>query len=177
MPTKIPALTLFTISVLMTSCSNADKERSREQAQQAQDKAREEAGRAKREMKELAADAKSEAKKLNAQMNQALEGSATGNASGSNAEEKLKTAGRELKAAGAQAETKLANAALIAKVKSKIATDVGVTTVGTVNVDSRGAVVTLSGSVSSQEEKEKVQKATGTVDGVEQVINYLTVKP
>ena len=159
------------------SCSSADKERAHEQANQAEQKAREAVAKSDQELKKLGSEAKSEAKTLDAKMNRAMQGG--GHSDGSSAEQKLDHAGAELKAAGSRAGVKLTQAATIAKVKAKLASDEGVTTVGSVDVsvDSAGSVVTLTGSVSSEESKRQIQQSAAAVDGVTKVVNHLTVKP
>jgi hypothetical protein len=72
---------------------------------------------------------------------------------------------------------KLDNAALLAKVKAKLASDVGVATLKNVNVDTGGSVVTLRGTVASAAERQAAQRAASQVSGVTSVINELKVVP
>jgi osmotically-inducible protein OsmY len=62
-------------------------------------------------------------------------------------------------------------------VKAKLATDVGVSTAASVDVDSTGQVVTLRGTVDSEEQKQQAEQAVMQVNGVTKVINLLQVKP
>jgi hypothetical protein len=72
---------------------------------------------------------------------------------------------------------KLDNAALLAKVKAKLASDVDVATLKNVNVDTSGSVVTLRGTVASAAERQAAQRAASQVSGVTSVINELKVVP
>jgi len=72
---------------------------------------------------------------------------------------------------------KLDNAALLAKVKAKLASDVGVATLNNVNVDTNGSIVTLRGTVGSAAERQAAQRAASQVSGVTSVINELKVVP
>jgi osmotically-inducible protein OsmY len=93
------------------------------------------------------------------------------------AERKLTDAGRELRTAGEHAAVKLDRAAMIAKVKTKLAKDVGLSVAASLDVDSTGQVVTLRGTVSSEEQKQHAERAAMQVNGVTRVINLLQVKP
>lgn len=75
------------------------------------------------------------------------------------------------------AAEKLDNAALLTKVKAKLASDVGVATLGNVNVDASGSVVTLRGTVGSDGERQAAQRAASQVSGVTRVVNELKVVP
>jgi osmotically-inducible protein OsmY len=72
---------------------------------------------------------------------------------------------------------KLDNAALLARVKAKLASDVGVATLNNVNVDTSGSVVTLRGTVASDGERQAAQRAASQVSGVTSVVNKLKVAP
>jgi osmotically-inducible protein OsmY len=65
----------------------------------------------------------------------------------------------------------------MAKVKAKLASDVGLSTVTTVDVRTTGDVVTLRGTVSTLEQKQHAEQAALQVAGVRRVVNELTVKP
>jgi hyperosmotically inducible periplasmic protein len=68
------------------------------------------------------------------------------------------------------------DAALVTAIKSKLATELGVTA-ASINVDSTDGLVTLQGAVSSAAEKSRAEEATKTIAGVKSVTNNLTVKP
>jgi osmotically-inducible protein OsmY len=93
------------------------------------------------------------------------------------AEAKLRRGGAELRDAGGKAGVKLDQASIIAKVKAKLATDVGLSAAATVDVDANGQVVTLRGTVASDEQKRQAERSAANVDGVTAVVNHLTVKP
>jgi osmotically-inducible protein OsmY len=72
---------------------------------------------------------------------------------------------------------KLDHAALIAKIKTKLATDVGLSTVTGVDVDASGRIVTLHGTVDSVQQKQEAERAALQVGGVTKVIDDLQVRP
>jgi hyperosmotically inducible periplasmic protein len=148
--------------LLVASCSQRDEERARQRAAEARQKAREGAHQLAHEVRR-AADA------LNHDVNQAVTGTGA-RADGDQARQKLRVASGE---AGA----KLDEAALLAKVKAKLANDAGLSTVTGVDVDVNGDVVTLRGTVSSPEQKQMAERAAGQVAGVSRVVDDLQVKP
>jgi osmotically-inducible protein OsmY len=68
------------------------------------------------------------------------------------------------------------DAAITAKVKSAIASDVGARAAAAVNVDTYKGVVSLSGFADSKDQVERTVKAAGKVTGVKQIKNDLRVK-
>jgi osmotically-inducible protein OsmY len=68
------------------------------------------------------------------------------------------------------------DAAITAKVKSAIASDVGARTAANVNVDTYKGVVQLSGFVDSQDQATRAADAAKKVDGVKSVKNDIRVK-
>ncbi len=72
---------------------------------------------------------------------------------------------------------KLDHASLLARVKSKLAADAGLSTLTNVSVAVNGSVVTLSGTVSSAEQKKAAELAAAQVDGVTRVRNHISVQP
>ena len=65
---------------------------------------------------------------------------------------------------------------LTGKVKSALATDVGLKTVTGINVDSdKGGVVTLKGKVDTADQKKRAEAVAKKVSGVKSVKNQLTV--
>jgi hyperosmotically inducible protein len=69
-----------------------------------------------------------------------------------------------------------AAAALTTKVKTALASDVGMRTMTDINVDSDDGVVTLKGKVDSAEAKKKAEEIAKKVDGVKRVKNELRVE-
>ncbi len=132
--------------IICFGCSKADQEREHEKTAEARAKVR-----------KLGDEAKQEARSLKQNINRAVSG---GPGPGTQSE------------AGA----KLDRAAMIAKVKAKLATDVGLSTVTGVEVDASGQVVTLRGTVSSEQQRQQAEQAVRQVSGVTRVINDLRVK-
>ena len=68
------------------------------------------------------------------------------------------------------------DAALSAKVKTAIATDVGARAAGSLNVETYGGVVELSGFADSDQQASKAAQAAGKVQGVHSVKNAIRIK-
>jgi hyperosmotically inducible protein len=68
------------------------------------------------------------------------------------------------------------DAALSAKVKAAIATDVGARAAGSLNVETYGGVVELSGFADSQAQATRAAQAAKKVQGVRSVRNEIRVK-
>lgn len=148
--------------LFLSSCGQRDEERARQRAAEARQKAREGAH-------ELAHEAKRAVNALNRHVDQAL--------NGTGARADGQEAGQKLRRGGEEAGAKLDQAALLTKVKAKLANDVGLSTVAGVDVDVNGDVVTLRGTVSSPEQKQMAERAAAQVAGVGRVIDDLQVKP
>lgn len=69
-----------------------------------------------------------------------------------------------------------AGAALTTKVKTALASNVGMKTMTNIDVDSADGVVTLKGKVDSADMKKKVEATAKKVDGVKRVKNELRVE-
>jgi hyperosmotically inducible protein len=69
-----------------------------------------------------------------------------------------------------------AGAALTTKVKTALASDVGLRTMTNIDVDSADGVVTLKGKVESADAKKKAEEIAKKVDGVKRVKNELKVE-
>jgi hyperosmotically inducible protein len=69
------------------------------------------------------------------------------------------------------------SAALTTKVKTALASDVGLRTMTNINVDSDDGVVTLKGKVTTADAKKRAEEVAKKVDGVKSVKNQLTVEP
>jgi hypothetical protein len=74
-----------------------------------------------------------------------------------------------------KAEHAMTNASLTAKIKSKMALDDHVSA-SSIDVDSEEGVVTLSGRVKSESEKQRALQLARETEGVKRVINRLTVQ-
>jgi osmotically-inducible protein OsmY len=68
------------------------------------------------------------------------------------------------------------DAALTAKVKSAIATDVGARTAAAINIETYRGTVQLSGFVASPEDAQRAEAAAKKVEGVKSVKNDVRVK-
>ena len=68
------------------------------------------------------------------------------------------------------------DAALSARVKAAIATDVGARAAGSLNVESYGGVVELSGFADSEQQASRAAQAAKKVQGVRSVRNEIRVK-
>jgi osmotically-inducible protein OsmY len=68
------------------------------------------------------------------------------------------------------------DAALTAKVKSAIATDVGARTAAAINIETYRGVVQLTGFVDSREQANRAEAAAKKVDGVRSVKNDVRIK-
>jgi hyperosmotically inducible protein len=68
------------------------------------------------------------------------------------------------------------DAALTAKVKSAIATDVGARTAAAINIETYRGVVQLTGFVDSKEQASRAEAAAKKVDGVRSVKNDVRIK-
>ena len=68
------------------------------------------------------------------------------------------------------------DAALTARVKSAIATDVGARTAAAINIDTFKGVVQLTGFVDSREQAARAEEAAKKVDGVRSVKNDVRLK-
>ena len=67
------------------------------------------------------------------------------------------------------------DAAIEAKIKAKLATDVGATTITSVEVNVTNGVVTLAGPVGTLDEKQKIEAVARGVEGVRSVTDNIQV--
>jgi BON domain len=178
MPKRLACAFSTALLALLIGCNKADQQNADQRAAEAKQKARLEAQRMREDARKLGYRAKQEAGSLRQNIDRALQGTGPAQGGGTGqAEEKLRRGGADLRVAGNQAAVKLDHAAMIAKVKAKLATDVGLSTVTGVDVDARGQVVTLRGTVASEQQKQEAEQAVLRLSGVTRVVNELTVKP
>jgi hyperosmotically inducible periplasmic protein len=71
----------------------------------------------------------------------------------------------------------MSDGSITTAVKSKMAADVRMSTMTSVDVDTNGSVVTLSGHVPSEADKKQAEIVAKSVDGVARVENNLEVRP
>lgn len=137
----------------LAACTSTDKERAREDA--------------KRAGSEIKADAKELSRGVQAAVQPDQE----------SASDKMSHAVAEAKDDASKAGVHLDHAAMLAKVKSRLASDAGLSTITNVDVELAGSVVTLSGTVSNDAQKHAAEVAASQVDGVTSVQNHLSVQP
>jgi len=171
------SLVLTAFLMFSLACSTADQENASQKAAEAKQKAGEETRRLREEARTLGHEAKQETKELGRKIEQAVNTPGRAGGSTETAKEKLQRGTDDLRAVGAKASVKLDHAAMIAKVKAKLATQAGLSTLTSVDVDSTGQVVTLRGTVSSEDQKQQAEQAVMQVSGVSKVVDDLKVKP
>jgi osmotically-inducible protein OsmY len=137
----------------LAACTSTDKERAREDA--------------KRAGSEIKADAKELSRGVQAAVQPDQD----------SASDKMSHAVAEAKDDASKAGVHLDHAAMLAKVKSRLASDAGLSTITNVDVELAGSVVTLSGTVSNDAQKHAAEAAASQVDGVTSVQNHLSVQP
>jgi osmotically-inducible protein OsmY len=158
-------------------CSRADRQSAERNAAEAKEKTRTAAERVKQDARRLADQTKQGANSLRQDIDRALWSTEPARGGIGQSEEKLRHGTEDLRAAGNDAAVKLDRAAIIAKVKAKLATNVGLSTITGIDVDAAGQVVTLHGAVSSEQQKQQAEQAVLEVDGVKRVVDVLVVKP
>jgi osmotically-inducible protein OsmY len=151
--------------IFLSGCSNSQQRQANEDAHTAAEKLRTEA-------QQLSRDAQAGARKLKRDIKQAnIERDTTP------AAEKLRSGEHELRKEAGAAAVQLDHAALVARVKAKLAADAGLTTAGNVSVDANGGVITLRGTVSSEAQKQEAEQAASQAGGVSKVVNEIQVRP
>lgn len=85
-------------------------------------------------------------------------------------------AGSAVGSAAESTGTALTDTAITAKVKAAILAKPGLR-IMQINVDTTHGVVTLTGTVRSQQDSDRAAAVVGNIDGVRSVNNQLTVKP
>ena len=153
----------FTLVIALAGCSSSDQEKAKREA-------REDARKIADEAKKAGHEIKKDAKDLSRQANTAVQ-------SGGNAEpEKMSQAEAKAKDAASHARIELDHAALLARVKARLASDAGLATLNHVTVAVDGSVVTLSGTAANESQKKAAEIAASQVQGVTQVQNRIAVQ-
>jgi osmotically-inducible protein OsmY len=137
---------------LLVSCSRQNQEK----ADQANAKANAEA-------KKLTADVKQEAHKVSDEVARGMNGPVSPPAA---------EAKRKLEDVGQEAD----HATLVARVKTKLAADVGLSAASSVWVDANGSLITLSGTTATTEAKQAAEQAASAVGPV-RVVDNIVVQP
>jgi hypothetical protein len=83
--------------------------------------------------------------------------------------------GERAAAAAEQARRALANGGITAKIKAKIALDDTVKALD-VNIDTDGAIVSVSGTVDTVSQRERILQLARETDGVKQVVDRIQVR-
>ncbi len=154
----------FTLVFGLVACSSSDREKAREEARRDGQKASEEARKAAREIKNEAKDLKSQV------------GGTAGRPGDGSASDQMSQAGDKAKDAASRAEVHLDHAALLARVKTKLASDAGLATLKNIDVTAAGSVVTLSGTVANEYQKRAAVIAASQVEGVTRVEDRIAVQ-
>jgi hyperosmotically inducible protein len=161
----------------LSGCSQSDQETARQREAEARAKAQRAADRVNRDAKKLGSEVKQDARLASEKIGNALNNSSPERSGASQAEDKIARGSHDLRVETDKAGVKLDHAAVIAKVKARLATDVGLSTVTGVDVDTTGQIVTLRGTVGSVQQKQQAEQAALQVSGVTKVIDDLQVRP
>lgn len=153
----------LTLVLGLAACSSSDREKAKEEAHRDAQKLSEEAKVAGREIK-------NEARDLSRQARTAVRPGA------GSASDEMAHAGENAKDAASRAEVHLDHAALLARVKAKLASDAGLATLKNVDVSVAGSVVTLSGTVANEYQKKAAVIAASQVEGVTRVQDRIAVQ-
>jgi osmotically-inducible protein OsmY len=148
----------------LAACSSTERERAKERGDADLRKATEETRKAGKEIK-------AEAQDLSRRVDASVQPDRV------SASEKMSHAEADLKQDASRAGAKLDRAALLAKVKTSLVSDAGLSTLSNVEVEADGSVVTLSGTVANANQKKAAEMAASQVDGVTKVRNRLVVQP
>jgi hypothetical protein len=171
----VSTLLFVGLVTLSFSCTTSDREQADRKAAEAKVKAQQAARKADAELRRLGQQAKAEAHAFDANAHRALQGAGP-TADGRPANLKLDEAGEKAREAGRKTAVVLDRAALIARVKSKLAADAGLSTLADVSVDTSGHVITLKGTVNSEQQKRLAEEAAMQVNGVSKVVDDLSVR-
>lgn len=158
----------------LAGCNKADRDQANAQGERAKQQTNDDIARAQAGAKKLGSAAKSEAKKLGDDIHQAVNNTGTSGTVG--ASEKLQQASETAKESASVAGQKLSKAALIAQIKTKLASDIGLSSATDVKVDVAGTIATLTGTVKSDDDRKRAEKSASEVNGVTKVINELQLQ-
>jgi osmotically-inducible protein OsmY len=150
MKTFLPSVFIAALA-LSSSCTSRDQEKAREDAHKA------------------AAELKHDGRELSNNIDRAIQPDSR------SASDKLADGKAKLEAAGDRASVKLSRAALVAQVKTNLASQDGLSTITGIDVDAEGSVVTLRGHVGSQAQKDAAERAAARVNGVSRVQNDISI--
>jgi hyperosmotically inducible protein len=173
----LASASFLALIIILAGCSPSNQEKAKQREEQAKAKARQAEQRFTRDARKLGHEVKQDANSFTKNFQAAMNSSGPADGGTSQPEKKLEQGGHDLRVEAGKAGTKLDHAALVAKVKAKLAADVGLSTVTSVDVDTTGQVVTLRGTVNSVQQRELAEQAALQVNGVTKVIDHLQVNP
>src|SRR5579884_4113178 len=162
---------------LLAACSQSSQQTAKERGAEAKERARHAGERLNQDARTFGHEIKQEAHSFGQKFGAALNSTGPAASGTSQPAEKVEQGGRDLRVEAGKAGVKLDRAAIIAKVKAKLAADVGLSTVTSIDVDTTGQVVTLRGTVNSVQQKQLAEQAALQVNGVNKVIDDLQVNP
>lgn len=169
----ITFLTLLTlILVALSGCSSQDQAKANSDRTKITNDAKQDAAKVEEEAKRLGNKVRDESKELGHKAADAMGGPADQTLS-----EKATRAEAGAKRVGTEVVTAAEQEMLVARVKGQIEQSLGAASLTGVHVDTKGRVVTLTGSVSSADEKRRAQLAAAGVTGVDHVVNQIVVNP
>lgn len=152
------------LTMTLAACSSRDQEKAKAEI-------RKDAHQVAADAKKAGAEIKQGAKELSRNVDAAVRPDSQ------KASDKMAGARDKVSDAASKASVKLDQAALLAKVRTNLASAAGLSTLTNVDVSLDGSVVTLSGTVSTQDQKKAAEQAVSQVDGVTRVHNRLVVTP
>lgn len=161
---RLSSSAIFSVGLLLLSsgCSQKDKDQSESTATTATQDAKDSATSATDSAKSAASNATDDSK--GAMSNAADKTKDAMSSATDKTKDAMSDAGQAMKEGG-----------LTTKVKSKLAADVKLGTLTSIDVDSNGSTVTLTGTVPSAADRAAAGKTAISVDGVKHVINHLKV--
>jgi osmotically-inducible protein OsmY len=154
--TAVFACSAVVLALFAVSCSQKEQSDADARARAAEQKVKAAASETRAAVEQLAHRAKQKSNNLAEDMDAAL------NHSGSNSDETsdtVQSAASKARHMGDRLKTEADHVALQARVKAKLANEVGLNTVTGVDVDTSGQVVTLSGVVPTEEDKHRAESA------------------
>ena len=154
--------------LLSVACSQSDREAERQRARHLEEEAKRDAERFKQEGRRAASEISGKTKSV-------LEEAHVRSNGAQDAENKIRTGTQHLKSDLRSAGTAMGQAAITARVKSKLAAEAGLHVATNVAVHTSGDVVTLDGVVDSADQKREAERAAASVSGVTRVVNHLQI--
>ena len=165
---------LIAAFILTTSCSQNEQTQANQKAEEARQKAEAAAHRMKQSAQQLAQAAKHKTQQLDQDLNRGINKDED---APSHLDDKVEEATRGAKTLGRTVEDKANKTALLAQVKTKLASDVGLSTMTGVEVETTNTSIILTGTVPTREDSNRAEASVESVAGGRQVVNRLRVQP